>query len=531
MKKKIGSKFIITVLSLSLVLGVLPGIAFAKGGTLSGDGSKDNPYQIYDYQDLKAFAQIVNGTHPSIGQNRSAWAVLEADIVAKNNAADAQYARDWTPIGSDSDGYLGTFDGTGHTITGLSTPENYAEDYVGLFGYLNHGLVKNVGLKGGNISGNSSVGGVAGTNLGTIMNCYNTGAVSGDNRIGGVAGWNSDTIKNCYNTGAVSGGSPIGGVAGIVVNDSTTVECSYFGKEICKGLSAVGEKAEGTISNTQGLKTEEMTGAKALENMKFDYESPDDNPWMVKANTDKFGFYPHLKGFNWEKDGEGIRQMSPDKILPKDWPAKIEFDTPDPKEEETKVSGIPLSTMTAKGKNSLVIKWAEVKGADGYDIFFSECNHNDKKSPKKNIKTINSGKTLSWTKKGLKKGSSFKACVKAFVMKNGKKVYVGTSPAVHAFTGGYTKVYTNAKAVKVNKTKVTLSKGKTIKIKAKVIKLKKDKKLMPKSHAPKLRYLTTDKKIATVSSKGKIKAKGKGTCYVYVYAHNGVSKKIKVTVK
>ena len=123
MKKKIGSKFIIIVLSLSLVLGVLPGIAFAKGGTLSGDGSKDNPYQIYDYQDLKAFAQIVNGTHPSIGQNQSAWAVLEADIVAKNNAADAQYARDWTPIGSDSDGYLGTFDGTGHTITGLNTQE------------------------------------------------------------------------------------------------------------------------------------------------------------------------------------------------------------------------------------------------------------------------------------------------------------------------------------------------------------------------------------------------------------------------
>ena len=53
---------------------------------------------------------------------------------------------------------------------------------------------------------------------------------------------------------------------------------------------------------------------------------------------------------------------------------------------------------------------------------------------------------------------------------------------------------------------------------------------MPKSHAPTLRYMTSNKKVATVNSSGKITAKGKGTCYIYVYAHNGVSKKVKVTV-
>jgi uncharacterized protein YjdB len=83
----------------------------------------------------------------------------------------------------------------------------------------------------------------------------------------------------------------------------------------------------------------------------------------------------------------------------------------------------------------------------------------------------------------------------------------------------------------VNKTKVSLKKGKTFKIKAKVKKLNKNKKLMPKSHAPTLRYLSSNKKIATVSSGGKITAKGTGTCYVYVFAHNGVYKQIKVTVK
>jgi uncharacterized protein YjdB len=85
--------------------------------------------------------------------------------------------------------------------------------------------------------------------------------------------------------------------------------------------------------------------------------------------------------------------------------------------------------------------------------------------------------------------------------------------------------------VTVNKTKVTLKKGKTFKIKAKVNKVNKKKKLMPKSHAPTLRYMTFNKKIATVNSSGKITAKGKGTCTVIAFAHNGVSKSIKVTVK
>ena len=95
----------------------------------------------------------------------------------------------------------------------------------------------------------------------------------------------------------------------------------------------------------------------------------------------------------------------------------------------------------------------------------------------------------------------------------------------------YTKNYTNAKSLSVNKTSVTIKKGKTFKLKAKVKKLKKSKKLMPKKHVAKVRYLSTDTKIATVSSKGKIKGVKKGTCYVYAYAHNGVFKKIKVTVK
>ena len=143
----------------------------------------------------------------------------------------------------------------------------------------------------------------------------------------------------------------------------------------------------------------------------------------------------------------------------------------------------------AAGKTSLTIGCNKIQGAEGYDIFFAQCNH------------------------------------------NGKKTYVRNSPLMHAYTGNGTKNYTNAKSVSVNKTKVTLKKGKTFKITAKVNKVNKKKKLMSKNHAPTLRYMTSNSKIATVSPSGKITAKGKGICNIYVYAHNGVSRQVKVTVK
>lgn len=202
--------------------------------------------------------------------------------------------------------------------------------------------------------------------------------------------------------------------------------------------------------------------------------------------------------------------------------------TPTPK-PAAKISGTPLTTMKA-GDMSMTIAWQKVTGAEGYDIFFSRCDGKGKTTAKK-AQTINGNSTFTWTNSGLKAGVAYKAYVKAYVMKGGKKQYVASSPLMHAYTQGYTKRYTNAKSVKVNKTKVTVKKGKTFKIKAKVKKLKKGKKLMPKKHELKLRYLSTDTSIATVSKKGKIKGVKAGTCYVYAYAHNGVFKKIKVTVK
>ena len=221
----------------------------------------------------------------------------------------------------------------------------------------------------------------------------------------------------------------------------------------------------------------------------------------------------------WDKD---FSKVTADMTVTAQWKKNAE---PAP---VTKVSGTLLAKMTAKGKSSLVLTWNKVTGVEGYDIFFVRCGNAN--TPKL-VKTIKGNKTFKWTKKSLKKKKAYKAVVKAYVMKNGKKSYVRTSPLVHAYTSGATKNYTNPKSVTVKKTSVSLKAGKTYKIKASVKKIKSGKKLMPSGHAPKLRYLSSNKKIATVSSSGKITAKAKGSCKIYVYAVNGVSKTVKLTVR
>ena len=121
--------------------------------------------------------------------------------------------------------------------------------------------------------------------------------------------------------------------------------------------------------------------------------------------------------------------------------------------------------------------------------------------------------------------------MKAYVVKKGRKTYIRTSPMVHAYTSGGTKSFTNAKSVTVKKTRVSLKKGRSYQIKAKVGKLKKKKELMGPDHAPLLRYISSNRKVAMVSRSGRITAKAKGSCKVYVIAANGAGKAIRVTVQ
>ena len=212
-------------------------------------------------------------------------------------------------------------------------------------------------------------------------------------------------------------------------------------------------------------------------------------------------------------------------ILPPD-PEPEPKPEPAPAPAPSKAQNALLAAITAKGKRSLVIRWEKTDGASGYEICLAKCGSKVKK-----VKTIRGNKVVSWTKSGLKAGTVYKARVKAYELENGKKRYLKSSPVVYAFTGGGNKVYTNARSVTVNKTKLLLKKGTVYKLKTKVNKRNKKKKLIPKGYVPLLRFLSSNKKIAAVTSTGKVKGIGKGSCYVYVYAHNGVFKKVKVTVR
>lgn len=200
----------------------------ADNSTLSkpqnGDGSADNPYQIGTAGELYWFAGLVNGDASvctgGVSQNKSANAVLTANITVNKDVLNANGQpngegdafRKWTPIGqSFSKAYSGTFDGQGHTISGLW--HWWSTDYIGLFGN-NEGTIKNLGVVDSYLSGHENVGGVCGKNGGSLTNCYNTGPIYGVNYIGGVCGMNSGSLTNCYNTGNVRGYETVGGVCG-----------------------------------------------------------------------------------------------------------------------------------------------------------------------------------------------------------------------------------------------------------------------------------------------------------------------------
>ena len=134
----------------------------------------------------------------------------------------------FVPIGSIGANFTGSFDGLGHTISGL-TINLPNTNYVGLFGYTAAGsIVQNVGLVGGSVIGDNDVGDLIGYNdLGSISNSYATGSVSATNSgVGGLAGVNFGSITNSHATGSVSGSNYVGGLVGL--NDTNgTITNSY----------------------------------------------------------------------------------------------------------------------------------------------------------------------------------------------------------------------------------------------------------------------------------------------------------------
>ncbi len=191
---------------------------------------------------------------------------------------------------------------------------------------------------------------------------------------------------------------------------------------------------------------------------------------------------------------------------------------------------INKSLMVSQTGSNISVSWGKVKGATGYKVYAGYCG---KTMPTKPVKTLKKAKftikKLNGKKLNLKK--NYKVYVVAYKTVDGVDKVLGRTVTAHVVGAKNTK-YSNPKKLTIkSKTKVTLKKGKTTNIKATVTLVNKKRKSLTKAHAAKFRYASSDKKIATVTKKGKIKARKKGTCYIWVYAKNGYAKKVKVTVK
>ena len=190
-----------------------------SGGSESGTAEDlgyfiqdDGSYTVYTANGLKEWAEAVQ-TDPTLNITLTA----DIDLTGK----------EWTPVGNSGQTYNGTFDGQGHTITGLNISS--PSEAVALFHNIGGGgKVMNLQLKDVTYKGSTAMGGIAHGNNGTITACSVMGTLTNttnNGAVGGIAAINFGTITACWFNGTITGGSKVGGIAGI-----NSYAGSYYGK-------------------------------------------------------------------------------------------------------------------------------------------------------------------------------------------------------------------------------------------------------------------------------------------------------------
>ena len=209
-------------------------LAAAKdpGYTIEGDGS----YTVTTADGLKNVAKLVNEEGKT-----DINITLDTDLTLTG---------EWTPIGTESQPYTGTFDGNGKTITGLTVTGS--DRYTGLLGFIK-GTVKNVVLTEINITSGTFVGGVAGWSFGgNIENCSVSGSVSGSD-VGGVVGYQQGgSITGCSSSATVKGTQRAGGVAGATNSGATLTACYATGDVTVENDGTNNSHAGGVVGYNGG---------------------------------------------------------------------------------------------------------------------------------------------------------------------------------------------------------------------------------------------------------------------------------------
>ena len=211
-------------LAVGLVFAVhLPVYANPGGG---GSGTHADPFLISTAAQMATFRNNVNANISYQGQH----------IKLTNNIA---LSGAWTPIGTSSSSFQGTFDGAGYDISGLSL--SGARTNTGLFGVIGtNGTVQNLTVRGAITTGGQNVGGIAGTNNGIISNCHSAVNINGTeihDFVGGIVGVNANSVINCYYSGNIDvRGHFVGGIVGRASH--TVMHCYVSG--YVRGFGIVG---------------------------------------------------------------------------------------------------------------------------------------------------------------------------------------------------------------------------------------------------------------------------------------------------
>lgn len=242
----------------------------------------DGCYQISDADMLYKFADMVNNQNYTYG---FACAKLTQNIRVNQNVltdeqgnskvnSDGSYngtapVNVWTPIGNSSNPFKGSFNGQGHTISGLYF-NNSDADNVGLFGYTSGAvIIDSVGVVDSYFQGGKYVGSIVGFAMGSaagklsLKNSYNTGVVKGTDYVGGLVGGNnrsqSFNVENSYNSGSVNGTKYVGGLIGnpgdikFSYNVGSVTGTSYVGGLAGSGNSIGYSYNAGPVKNGEEL--------------------------------------------------------------------------------------------------------------------------------------------------------------------------------------------------------------------------------------------------------------------------------------
>ena len=231
--------------------GTFNGTITGTPALATGSGTETDPYQINTAAGLKWFRDKVNNAKNAANniEDTKICAELTKDIDLSGEA--------WTPIGiggafyAGTPPYSGTFDGKGHTIKNLSIDSS--AHYVGLFGYVYGGTIRNLTVSG-SVKGSEHTGGIAGAaNGGTFENCANQCAVQGGTT-GGIIGFATEEgtliVRDCYNVGSITTttGNSVGGIIGQCINTSGTIRNCYNAGTVT-GTASVGAIIGNSVSD------------------------------------------------------------------------------------------------------------------------------------------------------------------------------------------------------------------------------------------------------------------------------------------